>query len=108
VVSLIGHAFSAGLALSFIAELKQRLEEQLDEGSGVTFEVTPYRLTVRYRDATVGSWQATREGARWRGPLDESDDRLVTREVYDALEVTKRALFLFIREVKNVDGSTPN
>jgi hypothetical protein len=108
VVSGIEHAFCAGLALSFIAELKQRFEEQLDEGSGVTCEVTPYRLTIRYRDATVRSWQATREGARWRGPHDESDDRLVMREVYDALEVTKRALFLFIREVENVDGFTPN
>jgi hypothetical protein len=92
-----------GLALSFIAELKQRLEEQLDESSGVTCEFTPYRLTIRYREATVGSWQATREGARWHGMHDEGDNRLVTRDVYDALEVTKRALFLFIRDAKNTD-----
>jgi hypothetical protein len=101
VVSPIEHAFYAGLALSFVAELKQRLEEQLDEGSSVTCEVTPYRLTVRYRDATIGSWQATREGARWQGPHDESDNRLVTRDVYDALDVTKRALFLFVRDVRH-------
>ena len=92
--------------MSFIAELKQRLEEQLDESSGVTFEVTPYRLTIRYREAAVGSWQATREGARWHGMHEEGDDRLVTRDVYDALEVTKRALFLFIRDVKNLDRSS--
>ena len=95
----------AGLALSFIAELKRRLEDQLDESSGVTCEVTPYRLTVRYRKATVGSWQATREGVRWHGVHEENDNPPIAREVYDALEVTKRALFLFIRDVKNIDRS---
>jgi hypothetical protein len=87
--------------LSFIAELKQRLDELLDESSGVTCEVTPYRLTIRYCDATVGSWQATREGARWHGMHEDGNNRLVARAVYDALEVTKRALFVFVRDAKN-------
>jgi hypothetical protein len=93
--------------LEFLTELKRWLEEQLDtQDSGVTCEVTPYRLTIRYREATVGSWQATREGARWYGIHQEGDDRLVTRDVHDALELTKRALFLFIRDVKNFDRSS--
>jgi hypothetical protein len=87
--------------VSLIAELKQRLHEQPEPRSGVTCEMTPYRLTIRYRDAAVGAWRSTGEGARWHGPHDENEDRLVTREVYDALEVTKRALFLFIRDGRN-------
>jgi hypothetical protein len=84
--------------LSFLAELKDHLEKQLGSDSGVTFEISPYRLTIRYREATVGSWQATREGARWHGAHDEDDDRLVTRDVLAALEITKRAVFLFVRD----------
>jgi len=55
----ISVARSNGLLL---AELKHHLENQLDPGSGVTFEMTPYRLIVHYRGDTVGSWQATRQG----------------------------------------------
>jgi len=100
-VLLVVYAFCGGIVLSFIAELKQRLEELLDESSGVTCEVTPYRLTIRYCEATVGSWQATREGAHWHGMQEEDYNRLAARDVYDALEVTKRALFLFVRNAKN-------
>ena len=91
--------------MSLIEELKQRLDEQLDRNSGVSFEITPYRLIIRYRGSTIGSWQATREGARWHGIQDGDTDLPVTRDVYDALELTKRALFLFIRDVKNSDYS---
>jgi hypothetical protein len=52
---------SAGLA--FIAELKHRLEEQLDLKSGVSCEVTLHQLNICYRGESVGSWQATEEGA---------------------------------------------
>ncbi len=86
--------------MPFLAELKHQLENQLDPDSGVTFETTPYRLIVHHREDTVGSWQATREGARWHQMHEEGDDRPVTRDVCDALEVTKRALFLFVRDLK--------
>jgi len=92
--------------VSLIAELKQRLDEQLDPNSGVSFEITPYQLTMRYRGSTVGSWRATREGARWHGIQDGNTDLPVTRDVHDALQLTKRALFLFIRDVKNFDRSS--
>ena len=92
--------------VSLIAELKQRLDEQLDPNSSVSFEITPYQLTIRYRGRTVGSWRATREGARWHGIQEHDADLPLTRDVYDALEVTKRALFVFIRDAKNLDRSS--
>jgi hypothetical protein len=86
--------------LSFLAELKRWLEEQLDTpGSGVSCVLSPYQLTIYYRGESVGSWRATREGARWHGSTHEGDIApLVVREVYDASEFTQRALFLFVRD----------
>jgi hypothetical protein len=82
--------------LSLIAELKQRLEEQLEPHAGVTCELMPYRLSIRYRGQNVGWWQATREGARWHGANEQEVETRVTRDVFDAIETTKRALFLFV------------
>jgi hypothetical protein len=86
--------------LLFLAELKRWLEEQLDTpGSGVTCVLSPYQLTIYYRGESVGSWRATREGARWHGRHEEDATTLVVRDVYDAIEPTRRALFLFARDV---------
>ena len=67
--------------------------------SGVSCEVTLHQLNICYRGESVGSWQATGEGALWQG-IDEQNGSLI-RDVYDAIQVTKRALFLFVRDVKN-------
>jgi hypothetical protein len=86
--------------LLFLAELKRWLEEQLDTpGSGVSCVLSPYQLTIYYRGESVGSWRATREGARWHGRHEEDATTLVVRDVYDAIELTRRALFLFVRDV---------
>jgi len=88
--------------LHFLAELKRWLEEQLDtSGSGVSCVLSPYQLTIYYRGESVGSWRATREGARWHGRLVEDATTLVVRDVHDAIELTRRALFLFVRDVNN-------
>jgi hypothetical protein len=89
--------------LSFLAELKRWLEEQLDtSGSGVSCVLSPYQLTIYYRGESVDSWRATREGARWHGSTHEGDIApLVVRDVYDAIDHTKRALFVFVRDVTN-------
>jgi hypothetical protein len=88
--------------LEFLAELKRRLEEQLDmQCSGVTCALSPYQLTIYYRGESVGSWRATREGARWHGKHEEEATAVVLRDVYDAIDRTKRALFLFARDVTN-------
>jgi hypothetical protein len=71
--------------LSLIAELRQLLEGQLESHSGVTCELMPYRLTIRYRGQNVGWWQATREGARWHGANEQDIEAHVTRDVFDAL-----------------------
>ena len=85
--------------MEFLAELKRWLEEQLDNpNSGVSRVLSPYQLTIYYRGESVGSWRATREGARWHGRHDEDATTVVLRDVYDAIEHTKRALFLFVRD----------
>ena len=87
----------------FLAELKRWLEEQLDTpGSGVTCVscvLSPYQLTIYYRGESEGSWRATREGARWHGRHEKDATTLVMRDVYGAIELTRRALFLFVRDV---------
>ena len=88
--------------MHFLAELKRWLEEQLDDpGSGISCALSPYQLTIYYRGETVGSWRATREGARWHGILEGEAGSLVTRDVYDAAQATQRALFLFVRDVNS-------
>jgi len=85
--------------LLFLAELKRRLEDQLDTpGSGVSCMLSPYQLTIYYRGECVGSWRATREGARWHSKLEEDTIPVVVRDVYDAIDLTRRALFLFVRD----------
>jgi len=85
--------------LHFLAELKRWIEQQSDEeSSDISCELSPYHLTIYYRDESVGSWRATREGARWHGRHDEDATTVVLRDVYDAIEHTKRALFLFVRD----------
>jgi len=85
-----------------LAELKRWLEEQLDtSGSGVSCVLSPYQLTIYYRGESVGSWRATREGARWHGRHEEDATTLVVRDVYDAIEHTRRAMFLFVRDANN-------
>jgi hypothetical protein len=69
------------------------VEEQLDTpNSGVTCGLSPYQLTIYYRGESVGSWRATRGGARWHGRHEEDATAVVVRHVYDAIEHTKRAL----------------
>ena len=83
----------------FLAELKRWLEEQLEtRGSGVSCVLSPHQLTIYYRGETVGSWRATREGAGWHGRHEEDAATVVVRDVYDAIEHTKRALFVFVRD----------
>jgi hypothetical protein len=85
--------------LPFLTELKRWLEEQLDTpGSGVSCALSPYQLTIYYRGESVGSWRATREGARWHSKLEEDANTVVVRDVHDAIELTRRALFLFVRD----------
>jgi hypothetical protein len=85
--------------LLFLAELKRWIEEHLDTpNSGVSCVLSPYQLTIHYRGETVGSWRATREGARWQGRHEEDATTVVVRDVHDAIEHTKRALFLFVRD----------
>ena len=86
----------------FLAELKRWLEEQLDNpNSGVSCVLWPYQLTIYYRGESVGSWRATREGARWHGTYEGEVGSLATRDVHDAAQVTQRTLFLFARDVNN-------
>lgn len=86
----------------FLAELKRWIEEQLDDpNSGVSCVLSPYQLTIYYRGESVGSWRATREGARWHGTHEGDAGSLVMRDVYGAIELTRRALFLFVRDVNN-------
>jgi hypothetical protein len=88
--------------LDFLAELKLWLDRQVDgESSDISCVLSPYLLTIYYRGETVGSWRATREGARWHGRHEEDATTVVLRDVYDAIAHTKRALFLFVRDVKN-------
>jgi hypothetical protein len=49
----------------------------------------------------VGSWRATREGARWHGKHEKEATTVFVRDVYDAIDHTKRVLFLFARDVTN-------
>ena len=93
---------SKDLELHFLAEMKRWIEEQPDDtGSDISCELSPYHLTIYYRGQRVGPWRATREGARWHGPHDLDAGSLAVRDVYDAIEITKRALFLFVRDVKS-------
>lgn len=86
----------------FLSELKRHLESQLDDPSGtVSCVLAPHQLTIYYRGACVGSWQATEQGACWRGAHDGDASSAVMRDVYDARQVTARALFLFVRDVMN-------
>ena len=95
-------AFLGQCELLFLVELKRWLEEQLDTpGSGVSCVLSPYQLTIYYRGESVGSWRATREGARWHGKLDEDANTVVVRDVYDGIELTQRALFLFVRDLNS-------
>jgi hypothetical protein len=88
--------------LDFLAELKRWLEDQLDDpSSSVLCVLSPYQLTIYYRGETVGSWRATREGARWHGTHDEDAGSLVMRDAHAAIELTRRALFLFVRDVNS-------
>ena len=89
--------------LDFLAELKCWFDRQVDgESSDISCVLSPYLLTIYYRGETVGSWRATREGARWHDRHKEEDaTTVVVRDVYVAIEHTKRALFLFVRDVKN-------
>jgi hypothetical protein len=88
--------------LDFLAELKRWLDGQVDGTSpDISCALSPYLLTIYYRGETVGSWRATREGARWHGRHEEDATTVVLRDVYDAIVHTKRALFLFVRDVKN-------
>jgi hypothetical protein len=88
--------------LLFLAELKRWLEEQLDgPSSGVSCVLSPYQLTIYYRGESVGSWRATREGARWHSTHEGDPGSLVMRDMYGAIELTRRALFLFVRDVNN-------
>jgi hypothetical protein len=90
--------------LEFLTELRRWLEEQLDTpDSGVTCALSPYLLTIYYRGKSVGSWRATREGARWHGKHEDEPKAIVVRDVYDAIDHTKRVLFLFARDVTNRD-----
>ena len=84
-------------------ELSEPGGRQVDgESSDISCVLSPYLLTIYYRGEPVGSWRATREGARWHDRHKEEDaTRVVLRDVYDAIEHTKRALFLFVRDVKN-------
>ena len=92
-------AFLGQCELPFLAELKRWLEEQLDTpGSGVSCVLSPYQLTIHYRGESVGSWRATREGARWFSKLEDDANTVVVRDVYEAIELTQRALFLFVRD----------
>jgi hypothetical protein len=88
--------------LDFLAELKCWFDRQVDgTSSDISCVLSPYLLTIYYRGETVGSWRATREGARWRGRHEEDGTAVALRDVYDAIVHTKRALFLFVRDVKN-------
>ena len=88
--------------LVFLRELKHHLESQLDDPSGtVSCVLAPHRLTIYYRWACVGSWQGTEQGACWQGAHDGDASSAVMRDVYDARQVTLRALFLFVRDVNN-------
>ncbi len=98
--SALRHLVTAGGRLPFLAELKHRLEEQLDANSGVSSEMSPHQLTIYYCGESIGSWQGTEEGARWQGTDEQNGSPSVIRDVYDALQVTKRALFVFVRDVK--------
>jgi hypothetical protein len=57
-----------------------------------------HQLTIYYRGAIVGSWQATDEGASWHGSRDPASVSTM-RDVHDARQVTLRALFLFVRDL---------
>jgi hypothetical protein len=84
--------------LQFLTELKRWLEEQLDTpNSGVSCVLSPYQLTIYYRGESVGSWRATREGAHWHGTHGGDAAPLVMRDVYDAIELTRRELSLRTR-----------
>ena len=90
------------LELHFLAALERWIEEQPDdEGSDISCELSPYHLTIYYRGERVGAWRATREGARWHGPSELDAGSLAVRDVNDAIEITRRALFLFVRDVKS-------
>ncbi len=87
--------------MPFVAELKHRLEEQLDPHSGVSCEITPHQLIICYRGESIGSWQAAEQGTLWHGMDEQNGSPAVIRDVYDAMQVTKRALFLFVRDVRS-------
>ena len=81
--------------LDFLAELKRWFDGQDGgESSVISCVLSPYLLTIYYRGETVGSWRATREGARWHDRHKEDATTVVLRDVYDAVEHTKRALFV--------------
>ena len=79
--------------MDFLTELKCWFDRQVDgESSDISCVLSPYLLTIYYRGEPVGSWRATREGARWHDRHKEEDaTRVVLRDVYDAIEHTKRA-----------------
>ena len=87
--------------MHFLAELKRWIEQQSTGKAQLFRAAVAVPPTIYYRDETVGSWRATREGARWHGRHEEDATTVVLRDVYDAIEHTKRALFLFVRDVKN-------
>jgi hypothetical protein len=84
--------------LDFLAELKRWFDESTAQAQYISCALSPYLLTIYYRGETVGSWRATREGARWHGRHDADATTVVLRDVYDAIVHTKRALFLFVRD----------
>ena len=88
--------------MDFLAELKRWFDGQVDGTSpDISCVLSPYLLTIYYRGETVGSWRATREGARWHGRHEEDATTGGLRDVYDAIVHTKRELFLFVRDAKN-------
>jgi hypothetical protein len=94
--------FQEQFELDFLAELKRWFDGQVDgKNSDISCELSPYLLTIIYRGETVGSWHATPEGARWHDGHKEDATTIVLRDIYDAIEHTKRALFLSVRDVKN-------
>jgi hypothetical protein len=85
--------------MDFLAELKRWFDGQVDgTSSDISCVLSPYQLTIYYGGETIGSWRATREGARWHGRHEEDATTVVLRDVHDAIVHTKRALFLFVRD----------
>ena len=81
-----------------ILRIRVPIENQLDDPSGCVWCVlAPHQLTIYYRGESVGSWRATTDRARWHEAEELHASSLVMRDVHDAMQVTLRALFLFVR-----------